>query len=152
LMVSSPRLAAAAATTPLIAILLLFSAPASLAARRALAENDINGIDNESDPINVAPAPAAEAAKCINADDEIRLAWPERFTPALTSPEQRARAVSPLDRPHARRLLLKLGPLLLGDKEKLIIGTIGGSVTTVGLAPVHDSRHLGPRNQSDTRE
>ena len=73
---------------------------------------------------------------CVNTDDEIRLGWPKKFTPATTTQAQRDRAVSIVDAKHARRLLLKLGPLLLGEREKLVVGTIGGSVTT-GLKSEH---------------
>ena len=76
------------------------------------------------------------AFKCENTDDEIHLRWPKKFTPAMTTQAQRDRAVSLVDEEHARRLLLKLGPVILGEREKLVIGTIGGSVTT-GLKPQH---------------
>jgi len=50
--------------------------------------------------------------------------WPAVFTPALTTDEQRGRAHE-MAPERSRRLLLKLGPLLLGDTKKLVIGTIG---------------------------
>ena len=71
--------------------------------------------------------PCAEA-KCGPRDEVIDLVWPAKFTPALTTDEQRGRAHE-MAPERSRRLLLKLGPLILGDTKKLVIGTIGGSVT-----------------------
>lgn len=150
-MVSSPRSPRLAATL-LIAISSLCGAPSSLAAtRRSLVDVVINDHDTTTTATTATTDAVADASRdadagaggvdaapaCVDGDDEIRLGWPQKFTPPLTTQEQRRRAVSPLDSRTARRLLLKLGPLLLGERAKLVIGTIGGSVTT-GLKREHN--------------
>lgn len=112
---------------------------ASLSGGAALA-NGTRGGDDAGHPAVDARGKIA----CAEGDEPIELRWPEGWT--RTTHEQRERALSPsfpgpdddasetsaerdVTNPSSRRLLLKLAPLLLGEKDTLTVGAVGGSVT-----------------------
>ena len=84
---------------------------------------------------------APQSDTCGTDDTATDLVWPAEWN--LTTPEQRALALSPLfededsqdgdsqsiKSQRASRLLQKLGPLLLGDVDTLTIAAVGGSIT-----------------------
>jgi lysophospholipase L1-like esterase len=116
---------------------------ASLSGGVALA-NGTRGGDDAGHPAVDARGKIA----CAEGDEPIELRWPEGWT--RTTHEQRERALSPsfpgpdTDASEtsderdvitnalsssSRRLLLKLAPVVLGEKDTLIVGAVGGSVT-----------------------
>ena len=115
---------------------------ASLSGGVALA-NGTRGGDDAGHPAVDARGKIA----CAEGDEPIELRWPEGWT--RTTHEQRERALSPSfpgpdtdtletsderdvitnAASSSRRLLLKLAPLVLGEKDTLIVGAVGGSVT-----------------------
>ena len=114
---------------------------ASFSGGAALA-NETRGGDDAGEPLPARPD-ARDALSCAEGDQPIGLRWPDGWT--RTTHEQRERALgagfpgpedadsSALPESSAaaasRRLLLKLAPLLLGEKDTLRVGAVGGSVT-----------------------
>ena len=129
-LVGQTTMARSTAAALVIAVLLLCDIPWSASpARVGGTRSALESREDVEDAAAVVDTPTVGVGACPDPEDEIRLRWPARFSPPLTTQAQRDRATSSLDANNTRRMLLKLGPLLLGDRTELVIGTIGGSVT-----------------------